>query len=51
MSKYYLRVGLKFDKLPINLLIGNSRDALTSTIAHRNLLAQFIYVFVLVRYI
>jgi hypothetical protein len=41
MPEYYLRGGTKFDKLPINLLAGNSRDGLTSTIEHRNLIAQF----------
>jgi hypothetical protein len=39
MPKYYLHGGLKFDKLPINLLTGNSRDGLTSTIEYRNLIA------------
>jgi hypothetical protein len=51
MPKYYLRCGLKFDRLPINLLTGNSRDSLASTIDYRNLIAQCSYVFVPVRYI
>ena len=51
MPKYYLGGCLKFDRLPINLLTGNSRGGLTSTIDYRNLIAQCIYLFVPVRYI
>jgi len=51
MPKYYLRGGLKFDKLPINLLVGNSRDGLTSRIEYINLIAQFAHVFLPVHYI
>jgi hypothetical protein len=51
MPKYYLRGGLKFDKLPINLLTGNSRDGLTSRIEYINLIAQFAHVFLPVYYI
>jgi hypothetical protein len=51
IPKYYLRGGLYFDRLPINLLTGNSRVGLSSTIEYRNLMAQFSYVFVPVLYI